>query len=172
MKVLIAGRPGVGKSYITLALAERGYPAYDLEEVPGVIRLEDKVSGQPVEWPDDYIDWEKYAWRIQAHPLHDFLATHAEPLLFVSGPANNQTDFYALFDLVIVLTLKDPAELRHRLETRGVHEYGQSQANIDRAVERFLRKNAELLTHGGLPVDNSRPVDEVVNAVLRVCHEG
>jgi hypothetical protein len=144
--------------------------AYDLEEIPGVIRLEVKATGEPADWPDGYVDWNHYAWRMQAEPLQSFLDS-IEGDIYVSGSANNQVEFYALFDKVLVLTLDDPGVLRHRLETRSAHDFGQTPANIDGAVERFQRKQTELLTHGGVAIDNNRPLDEVLDHVIQAARE-
>ncbi|HSX30945.1 MAG TPA: hypothetical protein VLE99_03445 [Candidatus Saccharimonadales bacterium] len=170
MKALITGRPGIGKSYVTQGLAARGLQAYDLEEIPGVIRLEVKETGEPAEWPDGFVDWNYYAWRIQAGPLRKFLdALNGD--VYVSGSANNQTDFYGLFDKILVLTLDDPEVLRHRLETRNVHKHGQGPENIDRAVNRFLSKQTDLLALGGIAIDNSRPLNEVLDHIVEVTHD-
>jgi broad-specificity NMP kinase len=168
-KYFITGRPGVGKSYVTQGLSRRGLATYDLEEVPGIIQLEDKMTGEPVKWPDGYVDWEHYAWRIQAEPLKAFLQS-ADSDAYFSGSANNQTDFYHLFDKVFVLTLQNSEELRYRLETRSAHEKGQHADNIDRAVGRLFTKQTELLSHGGIDIDNSRPLDEVLDHIIDETH--
>lgn len=166
-KFFITGRPGVGKSYVTEGLKKRGLATYDLEEIPDVIRLEVKATGKPAEWPDGFVDWNYYAWRMKAEPLKTFLANLTGDV-FVSGSTNNQVDFYHLYDKVLVLTLDDPAELRRRLETRNAHEKGQTPENIDRAVNRFISKQADLLELGGIAIDNNHPIDDVLDHIIQV----
>lgn len=166
MRVLLTGRPGVGKSFVTQALSKQGLQAYDLEEVAHAIGLEYKATGKPAEWPKGFVDWGVYAWNMRPAVITALLESKHGNVV-VSGSANNQTDYYSLFDKIIVLTLDSPDTLRHRLETRQVHEFGQDQANIDRAVERFTAKQDELLSHGGIAINNERPIDQVVADILR-----
>jgi broad-specificity NMP kinase len=169
-RFLITGRPGTGKSTVATALAKRGYNAYDLEEVPHIVRLEIKATGEPTNWPEGFVDWNYYSWNIQAKPLEDFLASHEDKDTYVAVSGSNQRNFYPLFDKVFVLTFDDPELLRQRLETRKVHEFGQSAENIDRAVSRFQTKTQELLELGGVAIDNSRPLDTVIDDIIAKAH--
>lgn len=170
-KYLITGRPGTGKSTVAQAMAEQGYNVFDLEEVPGIVRLEVKATAEPADWPDGYVDWDYYAWNLQEKPLKQFLAKQLTRDVYVAVSASNQRKFYDLFDKIFVLTLSDPEILRHRLKTRNIHEFGQTPKNIQRAVENFETKNAQLLSAGGIPIDNSKPIDIVVQNIISGTHD-
>lgn len=166
MKTLITGRPGTGKSTVAQALIERGYNAIDLEEVPGAVRLEYAATGQPAKWPEGFVDWSKYAWNIQAKVLEDLLEKQGENDVYVAVSASNQSRFYDLFDKLFVLTVDNPETLKHRLETRNVHEYNQGPENIARAVQKYTERTGELIAAGLLPLDNSRPLDLVLEDIV------
>lgn len=166
MKTLITGRPGTGKSTIARALVEQGYNAYDLEEIPGAVRLEIKATGEPADWPSGFVDWNHYAWNIQATVLKDLLEQQGEKDVYVAVSATNQSRFYQLFDRLFVLTVDSPDTLRHRLETRNVHEFNQGPENISRAVQKYTERTQELIDEGLMPIDNSQPLDAVVAAIV------
>lgn len=165
-RYLITGRPGTGKSEVTKALAERGYNAHDLEEVPGIVRLEVKATGEPTDWPEGYVDWDYYAWNIHGGNLEKFLGAQGAKDVFVSVSATNQSQFYHLFDKVFALVVSDPQEHRRRLKSRNVHEFGQTDENIERNIAASAQKTAKYIADGAIAVDNARPVDIVVNDIV------
>lgn len=171
-KILITGRPGTGKSTVAAALAAHGYNSFDLEEVPGIVRLELQTTGEPAEWPTGYVDWSVYAWNLQAEPLKSFLNAHNDTDLYVAVSASNQADYYDLFDIVFVLTLDSPEALRYRLEHRDVHEFNQGPENIQKAVENYTVKTAQIIEDGCIPLDNTMPLDSVINTLVAKVNEG
>ena len=52
---LVTGRGGAGKSTVAEELKRRGYAAFDGDDLPGLSRSEDAVTGEPVK-----IDYSKY----------------------------------------------------------------------------------------------------------------
>ena len=170
-RYLITGRPGTGKSEVTRALADRGYNAYDLEDLPGIVRLEVKATGEPTNWPEGYVDWEYYAWNLQGPALEKFLGAQGTKDVFVSVSATNQSQFYHLFDTVFALVVSDPEEHRRRLKNRNVHEYGQTDENIERNIAASTEKTAKYIADGALPIDNMRPLDDVVSEILALAAE-
>ncbi len=165
-RYLITGRPGTGKSTITEALAAQGHNAYDLEEVPGVVRLEVKATGESAEWPTGYVDWDYYAWNLQEAPLIQFLDSQEDTETFVSVSATNQERFYHLFDKVFALTIDSPDTLRSRLENRDVHEFNQGPENIQRNIERYEQRTREYQASGCIMLDNTQPPADVVSNLL------
>lgn len=170
-KILITGRPGTGKSTVAAALASRGHASFDLEEVPGIVRLEYQATGEPAKWPTGYVDWSIYAWNLQAEPLKKFLKEHDEADTYVAVSASNLADFYDLFDIVFTLTLDDPETLRYRLEHRNVHEFNQGSENIQRAVDNYAAKTAQAIADGCIPLDNTLPLDTVINNLIAKVNE-
>ena len=85
-------------------------------------------------------------------------------MLFVSGCAPNQGQFYPRFDQVVLLSAPLPL-LLERLATRTTNTYGKDPAELamvihnTRAVER-LRRSASL------EVDTSAPIAQVLETLL------
>lgn len=141
---------GVGK---TTALTELGRRGFDVVETD---------RGGWSEWSESE---GGYVWREDR--IADLLAQKRERTLYVSGTVSNQGRFYPQFDAVVLLSA--PADLLlARIATRKTNDYGK------RAEERaaLLRDLAEAeprlratCTH---EIDAARPVDEVVERLVRI----
>jgi shikimate kinase len=151
-RILLTGMSGVGKSTLIEALAARGYQAVDLD--------------QPA-WSEHDADGD-WIWR--AERVRELLARDDGELLFVSGCASNQGQFYARFAAVVLLAAPAPV-LIERLATRTNNQYGKRPEELAEvlgyleSVEPLLRRGA---TH---ELDAAAPLDQVLAAVLRVAAE-
>jgi broad-specificity NMP kinase len=162
-KYLITGRGGTGKSTIALELQRRGYPAFDGDKVPQLARWEDRSTGQPLMIdPAGYIDFEKVAWAWNAGTLTHLLTTHDN--LFLCGSSSNQSDYYASFDIVFILTL-DPPTHDLRLSTRA-SDYGKHPDLRRKIVVGHQKFAKELLAAGAIPIDVTQPLERVVDTIL------
>lgn len=148
--LLLTGMSGTGKSSVIQQLASLGYKAVDMDE-PG--------------WSEYDADGE-WVWR--EDKVRALLSSLADDeVLFVSGCAINQGQFYPQFNAVILLSA--PADtIVERLKTRTNNPYGKQPDevaatlhNLD-TIEPLLRKGAtyEIVT--------TIPLDEVVAAVVTV----
>ena len=165
-KIFITGSGGTGKSTIIKRLSERGYTAYDTDDMPETTRLEN-LAGEPVEWPDGFVDWSKYRWNWQRPAIEKLLAS--DDTVFLGAIVGNQKDFADLFDTIIALTA-DPATHEHRRRTRSVHTHGQDDRNIRHSIEVQAEKLKRFMAYGAIPVVNNRPLDEVVDEILAIAH--
>jgi len=165
LKVFITGSSGVGKSTIVKRLAERGFTAYDTDDVPGTTRLEDATTGLPVAWPDGYVNWTKYRWNWQRPVIEKLLASNET--VFLGAYPSNWQNFVGNFDIIIAVTT-DPASHEDRLRTRNTHTYGQGEENIREDVTRQTKRLKEFVAAGAIPVVNNRPIDEVVDEILGI----
>lgn len=168
MYVFISGPSGVGKTTVTNELVRRGQIAYDIDNVPGLARLELRDTGEPSEWPKGYIDWGKYAWNVQPAVLDEVLSRHKS--LFLSGIFGNQPDFYHKFGKLIVLTV-DPDQYLHQMRTRPYRGYNDDEINIQQRVAKYAGKIQQFTESGFIPVDNFRPVEQTVDEILRIVYE-
>jgi dephospho-CoA kinase len=51
-KFLITGRQGSGKTTVIKQLQKLGYTAYNTDDLPDVTKLQDKETGETIEWPE------------------------------------------------------------------------------------------------------------------------
>ena len=130
------------------ALAARGYKAIDTDDG----------------WCQALADGRQI-WREEA--IGELLATEDADVLFVAGCEENQVQFHAQFDHIVLLSA--PLEtLVERLANRASNPYGKAPEELRRvlddveAVEPLLRRVAD---H---EVRTTVPLNEVVNTVLRL----
>ena len=148
--ILVTGMSGVGKSTTLGELGRRGYNIVDTDD-EGWIHV---VDGEPL-WHEPLIA--------------ALLSQPRDKPLFVQGTVANQVHFYGGFDAVVLLSA--PAEVvLDRLERRTNNPFGKTPAERERIaadtahVEPLLRQAA---TH---EIDTSRPLDEVVAALIDIAH--
>jgi dephospho-CoA kinase len=139
---------GTGKSSVVRALAARGYKAIDTDD------------GWCEPLPDGRQRWREDAIRA-------LLASEGAGPLFVAGCEENQAQFHAQFDHIILLSAP-PETLVERLATRTSNSYGKSPEELSRVfndietVEPLLRRIAD---H---EIRTTMPLNDVVMAVLRL----
>ena len=153
-RVLVTGMSGTGKSSALDELERRG------------LRVVDTDSPEWSEWRPtaDRPDGE---WLWREDRIAELLATDDVRTLYVSGCMSNQGTFYDRFDAVVLLSA--PADvILARIEHRTTNDYGKSDVERDailadlESVEPRLRATC---TH---EIDASRPLDEVVEALVAV----
>lgn len=156
-RVLVTGMSGTGKSSALAELERRGF------------RVVDADLAEWSEWipPTDEAEGE---WLWREDRMAELLAEEDERSLFVSGCVANQGRFYDRFDAVVLLSA--PAEvILDRVERRTTNDYGKSSEERDLIlshltwVEPLLRATC---TH---ELDASRPLDEVVEALVAIERE-
>ena len=161
-RFLITGRQGSGKTTVIRRLQELGYTAYNTDELEGVTKLQDRLTGEVIGWPEGVVDWNKYAWNWQEEPLKQLLAS--DDTVFVGAVVGNQRDFYPLFDKIFVLTL-DTDTLRKRLSIHE-HESHHLPEEIDRISADHEEKQKKYIAEGGSPIQANRSVNEIVDDIL------
>lgn len=139
---------GTGKSSVVRELVARGYKAVDTDD------------GWSEPLPDGRQKWREDA-------IQDLLSTEDADVLFVAGCEENQVQFHAQFDHIVLLSA--PLEtLVERLARRTSNPYGKAPEEFRRflvdveTVEPLLRRVA------GHEVRTTVPLDEVVTTVLRL----
>jgi dephospho-CoA kinase len=165
-KVFIIGSGGVGKTTVIKRLQERGFTAYDTDDMPGVHRVED-ASGTPTSFPKGYVDWSKYRWNWQRPAVEKLLAS--DQTVFLGAFPSNWKDFVGDFDTTIALTV-DSATHEHRLRTRNAATYGQGEENIREQIWAQDKELKEFVDAGAITVVNDRTIDEVVDEILKDAH--
>ncbi|MDB5178391.1 MAG: hypothetical protein JWN01_334 [Patescibacteria group bacterium] len=163
-KYLITGTPGSGKSTIIEAFAQRGYTAYDTDNIAGATQFEYRRTGRPVARPASPIDWGIYEWSWQEAKINELLAS--ADTVFLGAVVGNQEKFYPLFDRIFVLTL-DEATLSHRLITRTGNDYGKHPDDLQHILSRRQDKLAHLLAAPrAVAIDASPSAEAVADEIL------
>lgn len=167
-KVFITGQSGSGKTTVLRELARRGYTTYNTDDLPGITQLELQETGEPVAWPNGYIDWNKYSWNWQDSELRKLL--DQDDTVFIGAVVGNQAEYYHLFDYLFALTVND-AELRRRRLNRNERRHNDGDKNIEESVARNRENTAAFIAAGALPIASDRPVSAVVDDILAVIAE-
>jgi shikimate kinase len=155
--VLVTGMAGTGKSTALAELGRRGF------------RIVDTDSSAWSEWVPSAGGAEgEWLWREDR--IAQLLASEDERTLYVSGCMSNQGKFYDRFDAIVLLSA--PAEvILDRVENRTTNDYGKGTGERDLilshldSVEPLLRATC---TH---EIDASRPLDDVVDALIAIGQE-
>jgi shikimate kinase len=151
-RILLTGMSRTGKSSVIAELRARGYPAVDMDE-PG--------------WSEHAPDGD-WIWREDR--VRELLEQEPGEILFVSGCATNQGQFYAHFDAIVLLSAP-AAVLIERLTTRMNNPYGKRPKELAEVlgyletVEPLLRRGA---TH---EIDTRLPLEQVVAKVLVIANQ-
>ena len=154
MRVLVTGMSGTGKSTALAELARRGY------------RVVDTDSPEWSEWVPGADEW---LWREDR--IAELLAEDGEPALFVSGCMSNQRKFYDRFDAIVLLSA--PAEvILERVERRTTNDYGKTARERDLIVTHLETIEPLLRVRATHELDASRPVAEIVDALIAIAQYG
>lgn len=138
---------GTGKSTALQALSRRGHQVVDAD------------SSQWSQWaeaPDGSVDW---MWR--PDEMARLLTSHQRGKLFVAGTAQNQKEFYPLFDHVALLSA--PAEIMlDRIASRTGNDFGKTAEEREKILRDLAEVEPLLRNSATLEIDTSIPLDEVV----------
>lgn len=165
MKVFITASSGVGKTAVIGELVKRGYTAYDADDRDlGLTRLEITATGEPVDWPEGFVDWSHYSWNASEDRLKELLAS--DDTVFLAGFLGNQERLYHYFDKLIALTINSE-EHKRRLYARPKREFGDDEKNIQRHLERYPIHMAQFTGSGFIAIDNSGTVKNTADQILQ-----
>lgn len=171
MKVLITGYPGTGKSTIAKVLKARGRHSYDTEAMCNYMHAVNVHSGKriaiPSPVPRGWFDTTgSYNWDIPR--VTALLNSYEE--IYICALADNQEEFYPLFDKIFILLL-DEVELENRLLSRPTTPYGKDRDEL--ADIMLLHKHFEqsLIESGAVPIDVHPSINEIVDTILRLIND-
>lgn len=162
-RILLTGLSGTGKSTLIAALAARGYTAVDADcdafSMWAKPTMPAGAFGPPVEADRDWV------WREDR--IRDLLSKEDTDNLFLGGCAQNMGQFLPLFDHVVLL--RAPADvLVERLRTRTTNAYGKRPDEAARVLSQLETVEPALRRVAGHEINTSAPLEEAVEAVLRL----
>lgn len=170
--IWVAGLSGAGKSTVCEVMKTAGVAAIDTDwdgynhwvERRTARPVVDPPNPTPPEWP------EAHAWVIRPE-LVRALRDRTSGTTFLFGMVENEADVWELFDRVACLVVDDRT-IRHRLATRTTNPFGKHPEDLARVLEWNRGVEASYRERGATIIDGTRPLAEVVEAVLRLGDEG
>lgn len=154
------GGSGTGKTAVCNELRQRGFHAVNGDRE--LAYQGDPDTGEPRAGITGTAVHRHHLWRIPA--VEALVADHTEAVTFFCGGSRNVGRFIHLFDAVFVLEV-DLETLRRRLDGRPHDEWGGRPDERD-LIEHLYRTREEI-PPGGIPIDATAPLGDVVDEILR-----
>ena len=158
---LIGGLSGTGKTSVCTELERRGY-----HTIHGDRELAYQGNPETGE-PTDTQSHEHHIWDVDR--VRALVASHDVAVTFFCGGSRNSARFIDLFDGVFILDV-DLDTLNRRLDERPDAEWGGGKP-VDRAFIARLHRTKEDLPSGGIVIDATAPIGDVVDEILRRTQE-
>ena len=166
----ITGNSGTGKSAVCAALAEKGYRSIDSDM--GIAAWVNTITNEVIEAVDAgplSQEWFRdHRWLLRRSRVEELAKDAGTQTVFLCGLAQNDEEFWDLFDAKICLIL-DETTIRGRIGQRSDNPFGKAPVEL----EAVLRINGPLVAKytalGADLINSSSPVEKVVQDVLRVC---
>ena len=167
-KYYLTGVPGIGKTTVTNELQKLGYRAFDVDFIPDLCHWVNRTTKEPVDFlPNGGQAWqEKNTWECSKERLADLLAKQSDDVVFVSGIANNQDEYFDLFDAILLLTTDEPTFM-HRMADRDPQHFGYHEADRQSVLSWYKDFEARTLKGGAIRIDASEPVEKVVAEIVK-----
>lgn len=161
---LVTGRAGAGKSTVAKTLSQRGYLAFDADDVPGLSGWYSVDTGEQVRLADNsYVDLTKLQWLWNAKVVQALITEHKD--FFLCGGAHNDLSFAPLFDTTFTLQVS-PAIQIARLLGRDTNEYGKDPAMHHTIVEDEAQHLAAAKAQGSIIIDADQPIESVIQQII------
>lgn len=167
-KIYITGVSGTGKTTVARELEKRGFYAISIDEVEGLCSWIHQETGQndggkETEMTLDFVD--THDWICDVEYLKELLNKERD-VAFVLGMATNQDDFLHIFDKVLLLECS-PETFCKRIEGRADNDFGKDKEVQQQILDRYKYYAEKMLSKGAISIDTDRPIDEVVDEVVR-----
>jgi shikimate kinase len=163
--VWVTGNSGSGKSSVCEVLNAMGHRAIDTD-LEGYSRWVCRDSGEVVdELPHPVPD--RYAWRIEAELVRELAIESGSSLVFLCGSVENSSDILDYFDQIVSLVADDET-IERRLLTRTTNSFGKHPDELADVLAWNQTVADRWRARGASIVDSTRPLAEVVRAVLDI----
>lgn len=160
---LVEGVSGTGKTSVCRELRRRGFAAINGDRE--LAYQGDPETGTPVSGISGAAVHDHHLWRVDE--VRAIVGDHSEQATFFCGGSRNVDSFIGLFDGVFVLTV-DVTTLDRRLDERDDDDWAAPGHAGERAlVHRLHETGAD--TPPGVTIDATRPLEAVVDDILRRC---
>jgi hypothetical protein len=113
---------------------------------------------------------EHHVWDVEK--VKTLVANRDEAVTFFCGHSRNLSKFIDLFDGVFVLEIDDLETLNRRIDERVAldpTDWGAKPA--EREITASLHQTKEGIPSGGVIIDATRPLEQVVDEILSKCRQ-
>jgi len=174
--IYVTGISGAGKSAVCDELTARGYEAYDADRdgfKSWYDRTTDERAADQRRWSDATVEWRGTFWlkvdpeKVEA--LAERARSHGRPI-FLCATTPGEDAFWHLLDKVIQLSIGE-ATLRRRIAARIDNDFGKDPADLEEILGWHATTDESMRSFGATLIDAERPLDEVVDDVLRIALE-
>lgn len=157
---LVEGVSGSGKSSVCAELMRRGYSTVNGDKE--LAYQGDPETGIPVEG----FAHQTHIWDVEK--ALKLINDKNNKVLFFCGGSRNSHKFINEFDRVFVLDV-DNETIKERLATRAEVSWGNNWGKSKEQLELVLKLNEtkEDIPRDGILIDATKPLEEVVKAILR-----
>jgi shikimate kinase len=166
--IYITGISGAGKSAVIKELAKQGFAAHDSDE--GIAQHYNNETDEIVERPGrDKATSEFYAhhtYKLPRYRIQKLWEEAKDKTVFLCGIVANENEVWDLFDKVIYLDI-DEQTLRHRVATRTSNYFGKAPHELENILKWHKGHRKMYEKYGASIIDTNRPLDKVVNEVLK-----
>lgn len=171
--IFITGTSTAGKSTIAKELSKLGYEVYDTEH-DGMSAWFNRRTGKRAaefnEIPERTKEWlDQHEWLIDVKQVAQ-LAQKAQTSgikIFLCGGSSNEAEIRTMCDQTIWLKT-DEETIRKRVLNPRDHDYGTRPHELAKAINDNKHKEAEYRDYGATFVDGTRPIHEVIEAILKI----
>lgn len=166
-KIYITGISGTGKTTISKELEKRGIYSISIDEIDNLCVWSNKKTGEKiyreVELNKDFID--THDWICDVDMLKD-LINKGKDKVVVLGVASNQKHFLDMFDKILLLQCK-PETFISRILQRTDNDFGKDESAQESILGWYKKFEEEMINTGAVPVDVEKPLEEVVEKVIK-----
>jgi dephospho-CoA kinase len=168
--IYITGIPGSGKTTVRGELRRRGYQAFGTDE-DQLAFYYDNQTGEPLKQSAPAAirtpEWRLlHTWKVARAEVEKLQKKAKDGPVFLCGVvANDVTELWDLFDVVIALTI-DEETLCYRITTRTNDDFGKPPHEFELLLnwQKTAREDYQQL--GAIIVDAIQPVEAVVDDIL------
>jgi gluconate kinase len=166
---LITGVSGSGKSAVCEELQNRGYRAVDGDKVGQWVNIENGSTTKDNNNTD--INWLKeWTWRWPVEAINELAYEARSETILFCGVSDNMGDFWELFIKKFYLLAGNPT-IETRIKSRTNNPFGKGAGQLRQILEWNRSESENCRKYGGIAVDASQPVNQVVKQILEYVGE-